>query len=254
MRFDVLDFDGLRIERQESMQFLDQKLGTESGGIILDVATQDGEFIRKLINAFKNYDKAIGIDISGEKFNGAKEEFKGDRVSFKVMDGGNLLFANDSFDTVSMSAGLHHLSDINAVLDEMKRVLKPGGFFIIREQFCDNQTEKQMSDVLLHHWGAKIGRMIGKTHNSTLKKHEIIKIVEKLNLGDFEVQEYVCRECDPEKDGKMTDELASIDEELSKIENHPGYDELRKEGEQLRQRIMKTGFACATHLDIIGRQ
>jgi ubiquinone/menaquinone biosynthesis C-methylase UbiE len=228
------------------MQFLDQKLGTRSGGIILDVATQDGEFIRKLIDAFKNYDEAIGIDISGEKFPEAEEDFKSDRVSFKVMDGGHLQFADE--------AGLHHLTDINVVLDEMKRVLKPGGFFIIREQFCDNQTEKQMSDVLLHHWGAKIGRMIGKSHNSTFKKHEIIKLVKKLNLSDLEAQEFICRECDPEKDGKMDDELASIDEELSKIENHPGYDELKEEGEQLRQRIMKTGFACATHLDIIGRK
>jgi ubiquinone/menaquinone biosynthesis C-methylase UbiE len=236
------------------MQFLDQKLGAKSGGKILDIATQDGEFIRKMIDAFSNYDTAIGIDISGEKFPEAEEDFKSDRVSFKVMDGGNLLFANDSFDTVSICAGLHHLSDINAVLDEMKRVLKTGGFFLIREQFCDNQTEKQMSDVLLHHWGAKIGRMIGKSHNSTFKKHEIIKLVKKLNLSDLEAQEFICRECDPEKDGKMDDELASIDEELSKIENHPGYDELKEEGEQLRQRIIKTGFACATHLDIIGRK
>ncbi len=245
-------FDGLRIERQENMQFFEQKLGAKSGGIILDVATQDGEFIRKLLGAFKNYDKAIGIDISEKQFTKAKEEFKGDRVGFKVMDGGNLLFEDEAFDTVSICCGLHHLPDVNAVLDEMKRVLKPEGFFIIREQFCDNQTEKQMSDVLLHHWGAKIGRMIGKSHNSTFKKHEIIKFVEKLNLSDFVAQDYICRECDPEKDGKMADELADIDKELSKIEKYPGYDELKKEGEQLKHRIMKTGFACATFLDIIG--
>ena len=94
--------------------------------------------------------------------------------------------------------------------------------------------------------------MIGKSHNSTFKKHEIIKFVEKLNLSDFVAQDYICRECDPEKDGKMADELADIDKELSKIEKYPGYDELKKEGEQLKHRIMKTGFACATFLDIIG--
>ncbi|UCE65247.1 MAG: class I SAM-dependent methyltransferase [Candidatus Zixiibacteriota bacterium] len=234
------------------MQLFKQKLGTKYGGKILDVATKDGDFIRKLIDAFKDYDVATGIDISEEQFTKAREDFKGDRVSFKVMDGGKLLFADGAFDTVSICNGLHHLPDVNAVLDEMKRVLKPEGFFIIREQFCDNQTEKQMSDVLLHHWGAKISRMIGETHNSTFKKYEIIKFVEKLDLGGFEAQEYICHECDPEKDGKMADELADIDKELSKIEKYPGYDELKKEGEQLRHRIMKKGFACATFLDIIG--
>ncbi len=234
------------------MHLLDQKLGAVSGGRMLDVATQDGEFIRKLLNAFKDYDEAIGIDISEEKFTKAKKDFKSDRVGFKLMDGGNLLFTDETFDTVSICCGLHHLPDVSAVLDEMKRVLKPGGCFVVREQFSDNQTEKQMSDVLLHHWGAKIGRMIGKTHNSTFKKHEIIDMVKRLNLSDFEIQEYICRECDPEKDGKMADELADIDKELSKIEKYPGYDELRKEGEKLRQRIMKYGFACATFIDIIG--
>jgi ubiquinone/menaquinone biosynthesis C-methylase UbiE len=245
-------FDGLRIERQESMQFFEQKLGAISGGKILDVATQDGEFIGKLLGAFKNYDEAIGIDISDKQFTNGKEDFKNDRVSFRVMDGSNLLFEDEFFNSVSICCGLHHLPDAIAVLDEMERVLKPGGCFIVREQFCDNQTEKQMSDVLIHHWGAKIGRMIGKTHNPTFKKNEIIKMVKRLNLSDFEEQEYICRECDPEKDGKMTDELASISEELKKVENYPGYDELKKEGEKIRQHIMTTGFACATFLDIIG--
>jgi len=234
------------------MHFLDQKLGGISGGKILDVATQDGEFIRKLLNAFKNYDEAIGIDVSEKQFIKAKEDFKGDRVSFKMMDGGSLLFADEAFDTVSICCGLHHLPDVRAVLGEMKRVLKPEGLFIIREQFCDNQTDKQMSDVLLHHWCAKISRMIGETHNSTFEKHEIIEFIEKINLSDFETQEYFCRECDPEKDGKMADELADIDKELSKIEKYPGYDELKKEGEKIRHHIMTNGFACATFLDIIG--
>lgn len=234
------------------MHFLDQKLGAISGGKILDVATQDGEFIRKLLNAFKEYDEAIGIDISEKKFTEATEDFKGDRVSFKMMDGGSLSFADETFDTVSICCGLHHLPDVRAVLDEMMRVLKTGGCFIVREQFCDNQTEKQMSDVLIHHWGAKIGRMLGKTHNSTFKKNEIIDMVKRLNLSDFEEQEYICRDCDPEKDGKMADELASIDEELKKIEKYPEYNELKKEGEKIRHHIMTTGFACATFLDIIG--
>jgi SAM-dependent methyltransferase len=151
-----------------------------------------------------------------------------------------------------MCAGFHHLPEIEPVLYEMKRVLKPGGLFIVREMFCDHQSKKQLSDVYNHHWSAKIGRLTGKSHNSTLKRQEIIDLIESLDLKEYKTKNYTCHECDPEKDGKMQDELDDIDKQLAKVEGHPQYDELKEEGELIRQRILKNGFACATELDVIG--
>jgi SAM-dependent methyltransferase len=235
-----------------NMNILEKKLRTLSGGKMLDVATGDGDFIRKLLDAFKDYDEVIGIDISDEDFEEARKDFEKDRVSFRKMDGANLPYIDDSFDTVAMSAGLHHLPDIKSVLLEMKRVLKPGGRFIIREMFCDDQSEKQLSDVYLHRWAAKISCIMGKLHNPTLKKQEIKDLIDSLGLNEYETGEYICHECNPEKDGKMERELADIDKELTKVEGHPQYDALKEEGEQIRQRILKNGFACATNLDVIG--
>jgi ubiquinone/menaquinone biosynthesis C-methylase UbiE len=237
---------------RKSMNLLKIRLGAASGGKILDVATEGGDFIRRLIDAFNDYSDAIGIDICDEHFKEARKDFKGARVSFRKMDGVDLLFEDETFDTVSISTGLHHLAEIMPVLLEMKRVLKSGGRFIIREQFRDFQSKKQLSDVYQHHWGAKIDRIEGKTHNPTLKKKEIIDIVENLDLTNYEAQEYICRECDPEKDGKVESTLASMDEDLARISGHPQYERLKKEGERIRKRIRNIGFACATHLDIIG--
>jgi len=234
------------------MDILEKKLRTLSGGKILDVATGDGSFIRKLIDAFKDYDEAIGVDISDKHFEEARKDFKKDRVSFRKTDGADLPFDDDSFDAVAISAGLHHLPDIISVLLEMKRVLKPGGRFIVREMFCDNQSEKQLSDVYMHHWGAKISRIEGESHNPTMKKQEIIDLIDSLGLKEYETGEYFCRDCDPEKDGKMEQELADIDNELAKVEGHPDYDSLKEEGEQVRQWILKNGYACATNLDVVG--
>jgi ubiquinone/menaquinone biosynthesis C-methylase UbiE len=231
---------------------LEEKLGELAGGKMLDMATGDGGFIRKLIDAFRDYDEVIAIDISDKHFEEARKDFEKDRVDFRKMDGASLPYADDSFDTVAMSAGLHHLPDIMSILFEMKRVLKPGGFFIVREMFCDHQSEKQLSDVYLHHWAAKISRIEGESHNPTLKKQEIQELIDSLGLKEYETGEYICRDCDPEKDGKMERELADIDKDLVKVEGHPQYDSLKDEGEQIRQRILKNGFACATNLDVIG--
>jgi len=241
------------VKETRDMNLIEKKLAKLSGGKILDVATGDGGFIRKLIEAFEDYKEVIGIDITDKDFEKAGKNFEKDRVNFATMDAANLLSINDnSFDTVSICAGFHHLPDIQAVVDEMKRVLRPGGLFIVREMFCDNQSEKQLSHVDLHHWVAKIDRLQGISHNPTLTKQGIIDIIDGLGLKAYETGEYVCRDCDPEKDGKMQRELEEIDKDLAKAEGYPEYEELKVEGEQIRQRILKNGYACATMLDVIG--
>jgi hypothetical protein len=85
-----------------------------------------------------------------------------------------------------------------------------------------------------------------------MKRQEIIDLIDGLGLREYETGDFVCHECDPEKDGKMKRELADIDKELAKVEGHAQYASLKEEGEQIRQRILKNGFACATNLDVIG--
>ena len=43
------------------------------GGRILDVATQNGQFIQRIINSFKDYREIIGIDIDERSVKKAQE-------------------------------------------------------------------------------------------------------------------------------------------------------------------------------------
>jgi SAM-dependent methyltransferase len=45
-------------------------------------------------------------------------------------DGVTIPFSDDSFDLIFSSCVLEHIPDLNPMLDEMKRVLKPGGFAV----------------------------------------------------------------------------------------------------------------------------
>ena len=233
------------------MDLIEETLSGKSVGKILDVATSSGNFIDHLIKELADFAEVIGIDITDEHFEEGREEYKDKPVTFAVMDAADMDFDDNSFDIVGISAGLHHLENINAVLLEMKRVLKPGGWFIIQEMFRDNQTEKQMSDVYNHHWSAKIGRILGKSHNDTLKKHEIIDFAVNLGLRNIKTGEFLCTKCDPEKDGKMQREIEDIDKQLDKVKDHPEFDNLKEEGEFIRQYILKHGYACATQLNLV---
>ncbi len=154
-----------------------------SGGKVLDVATESGDFINTLMKTLKEYDSFVGIDISAKELKSAIKEFKDKPVKFIEMNAENLVFEDNAFDTVSISHSLHHLADIDKVLSEMKRVLRPDGYFILQEMYSDGeQTEAQITDTLQHYWGSKIDSLMGITHNKALTKQKIIEHVDNIGL------------------------------------------------------------------------
>jgi len=246
-----------------------EKLRSISGGKILDVATGDGGFIDTLMKTLKDYDSFVGTDNSKKEVKSAKKRFEKQPVEIMEMNAEALEFENNSFDTVCISFSLHHLDKIDKVLAEMKRVLKPGGHFIIQEMYCDGeQTEAQKTDMLQHLWDAEIDSLLDVTHNKTLTKQKIKVIVNNLKLKKIEIFEsthYVkclfCEdrfECEDPKTKKIVNQsIKEIDDNLCRLEEHPeliSRTRLKEEGEKLKERIKKFGSAPASHLFFIGKK
>ena len=250
-----------------------KRLGSVSGGRVLDVATDQGGFIDTLMKTLKEYDSFVGIDScasenSREELKDARRHFRGKPVRFLEMNGEDLEFKDHSFDTVCISYALHHLDRIDAVLAEMTRVLKPGGYFILQESYCDgDQTDAQKADELEHQWGARIDTLLGITHNKTFTRQRIMDIANGLNLRDLEVFDSTrpmdCLFCerkqscdDPKNQAKFHDSIKGLDETFRRIENVPDpgtRDHLKEEGERIKRAIAKSGSAAASYLFVIGR-
>jgi SAM-dependent methyltransferase len=234
------------------MTMLKEKLAGLSGGRILDVATEGGWFINKLKDAFSDIDEVIGIDITDQDFDEARERLRGYPVSFVVMDGANLEFTDESFDTVAMAAGIHHLDDIPAVLSEMMRVLKPDGTFVLREMYRDGQNEKQMTDVLGSDWNAKIDRLLGIPHYPTLTRQVIVEYAKGLGLNRFETRTHLCDDCPRSKGETIEKEIAEMAEQLDRVKKLPQYDELKAERDAIVNRLRTVGVSCQAELDVVG--
>ncbi|MFW9906175.1 MAG: class I SAM-dependent methyltransferase, partial [Candidatus Thorarchaeota archaeon] len=196
-------------------------------------------------------------------------KFKNKPVEFIEMNAESLNFDSHYFDTVAISHSLHHLTNVDKVLTEMKRVLKPNGYFIIQESFRDGiQTEAQMTEIDQHHWGSKIDNLLNEPHNFTFQKSELNKIVAKLDLRELTAVEsthYVkCLFCDdkfdcedPKNEGIINIIIKEINDDLkrlSKLKKHPDYEKLKEEGENLKKRVKSTGSASASHLFFIGKK
>lgn len=96
--------------------------------VVLDVACGTGYGSDYLIkNGAK---KIVGLDISGEAINYAKDNYKNSNLTFIVGDSTKLPFENEEFDAIVSFETIEHIKEYNKFLDECERVLKKGGIFI----------------------------------------------------------------------------------------------------------------------------
>jgi len=226
-------------------------LGHISAHRILDVATGGGGFIHFLLDGLGDVAEIVGVDNNERAETGFKETFKENpNVHFQRMDAHHLDFPDSSFDLVSISNSLHHL-DPRPVLSEMQRVLRPGGHILVSEMFCDNQTETQMTHVLLHHWWAAVDRVNGVLHRETHTRQQLLDLVAPLELTGLTTYD-LCDLSENPHDPAIMQELAPVFERY--IQRADGHPELQARGTELRQRVEKVGFHSATTLVVIGRK
>jgi len=243
-----------------------KKLGTISGGDVLDVGTDDGDFIKVLMKTLKGYDSFIGIDISDKGLDKARERLKDAPVDFMVMNAEAMTFQDNQFDTVCASYSIHHLEYIDTVLAEMYRVLKPGGNFIIQELYSDGaQTAAQLVDLDVHHFDVRADSLLGIPHFKALTRQKLRDLVNKIGLKDVEAFEsswsVKCLFCDdahecmdPIRTDNIEYVLKQIDDSLAKVCEHPSYNELKEESEILKKRVRSVGSAAASVIYFFGKK
>ncbi len=107
------------------------------GDKILDIGCGNGRLYQLFDDQSTDYGQPlgvefVGIDISKKLIDFAKEKYKG--VEFVVGDMRELPFSDESFNVVLGLVAFHHLPDKNSqeqALQEIKRVLKPGGVLVM---------------------------------------------------------------------------------------------------------------------------
>lgn len=135
----------------------------EQGLHILDVATGTGDQAIELMRL--NPQMVHGTDISVGMLDLAriKVRKKGmqDRIEFQVEDAEAMTFQRNCFDVVTISFGIRNVERMRKGLEEMYRVLKPGGkLYILEFSHPRRFPVKQFYHFYLNHLVPWIGRIV----------------------------------------------------------------------------------------------
>ena len=102
---------------------------------ILDIATGTGDFAIECLSL--NPDKVIGIDISDGMLDVGRQKLKKKALSHKIEllhgDSEKINFPDQTFDAITVAFGVRNFEHLELGLQEMYRVLKPGGVAAILE-------------------------------------------------------------------------------------------------------------------------
>ncbi|MEJ8778115.1 demethylmenaquinone methyltransferase [Pseudogracilibacillus sp. ICA-222130] len=113
-----------------------KKMDVEKGAKALDICTGTGDWALALAEAVGPSGEVIGLDFSENMLKVAQEKKKNAHVEHVTFIQGNAMelpFDDNSFDYVTIGFGLRNVPDYNQVIQEMYRVVKPGGKVVCLE-------------------------------------------------------------------------------------------------------------------------
>lgn len=216
---------------------------------VIDVGTGTGHFIQGLKQVFP---EAIftGVDPDEKSLKEAKANYP--EVNFKEMGGEALAFADDSFDIATISMALHHLSNVQKTLSEMKRVVKPGGWIIVKELYADNLNPAQEVHKQMHHFRSRIDRINGIVHNESFKRQEILDEIKASGL-DVELTFDHTRSAIALTNSEIDERKVKLYTALDSVLGCAEYDELAAQIPILEAALEKHGFQMASRLVVVAR-
>src|SRR5258708_2563681 len=153
--------------------------GDPHGWNILDVATGTAD-MAIMMSRYLSPEKITGIDISTGMLDIGRQKIARlkleDRVELYTGDSEAILFPDNSFDAISVAFGVRNFENLEKGLQEMLRVLKPGGRLVVLEFSQPKKAGfRQLYEVYLRLVAPGIGRLLSKSREAYAYLNESVK-------------------------------------------------------------------------------
>lgn len=171
---------------------------------VLDVASGTGDIALALARELPDA-QVTGFDFSAAMLEVARKraaDLPGSgNVEFIEGNASAMPFEDASFDAVSISFGLRNMSDYKGTIEEMTRVLRPGGRFLCLEaSYPTTPVIKQLFRLYFRHIMPLIAKLVTRKgaeyqwlNDSTevfLSKQELADLMQLCRLGDVKYRSF----------------------------------------------------------------
>jgi ubiquinone/menaquinone biosynthesis C-methylase UbiE len=176
-------------------------LDAQPGEHILEVGSGSGVICRLIATQLDATGSIVGVDISPEMLleaqKYARQEGLADRITFEPGAGESLSYPDDTFDCACAARVLLHAQDPQAILGEMRRVVKPGGRVMVMdwdfETVVVDHPNRELTRRLLHwrndhhggdNWsGRQLWRRMQAAGLQRLSVHPFVSVVHAESEG-----------------------------------------------------------------------
>ena len=225
-----------------------------NGGRVLDIGCGSGQFIEILIQSLGSFDSVTGVDVDESVLEESGMKYQGESYRFLKASTQSLPFEDGSFDFVTISKALHHVENDRQALNEMKRVLKQGGYFLINEMIRDGLSASQQSHLLYHHLRSEIDQLLGVSHNTTYFRSDLLDLIYSVGLEDLVVTEYQPKEPSPKDPANVDEYIDRMTSWLDEIAAGPERENYNKRMVVLQEHLLENGISRPTQIIALGKK
>jgi ubiquinone/menaquinone biosynthesis C-methylase UbiE len=170
---------GIRASLTEKMI---EMLALNGDELVLDVATGTGRVARPLSKHLKS-GRIVGVDQAIAMLDvGHQHKDPIPRYEQSAGEADRLPFKTNTFDRAFVSFSLHHFGNSTGVVQEVLRVLKGGGRFVVLDPIIEEA--KDSIDVALE---AKINQVFRRTHGDSFRFHTESSIQRLLTKAGYRI-------------------------------------------------------------------
>ena len=143
---------------------------------VLDIACGTGLLLKSFAER-ADRPALVGIDRVPAMLDAAKENI-GQQATLLEGEAENLPFDDAGFDLITSTNALHYFEDATAALQEMRRVISPGGNLVITDWCRD------------YFWMRLLNRILPWTQHAHVHTYTSAELEQKLSQSDFKI---VCK-------------------------------------------------------------
>lgn len=180
---------------RESRDILDICCGTG------DIAMGIGSFLKEARVTALDFSSSM-LEIADKKVQ--KAHLK--NIKFVLGDALNLPFRDNTFDTITISFGLRNTSNYGRVLEEIRRVLKPGGsFFCMEASYPDSRILRGILSSYCRYIVPLLGKFLVKSYREYswlnesvtdfLSKGELTNLIEDSGFKEVKLRTFLFGSC-----------------------------------------------------------